>query len=134
MVGPKADLPAGGIDLDTAVLLPPCVYRGMTDTALDKWTYYKVSMLQGQMLKVAFRLRDLKLPEASQINYNWGGVTVRLHAPNGGAVAGTYENTASGAKELEYKASESGFAYISLHLGVRDSVLQVEIAPAKPKD
>jgi len=137
MVGPKMDLPPGGNELDTATLLVPCVYKGLSDTAVDRWTYYKLLVEPSQTLKIVFRLRDSNLPSTGSKLVAAGydplsGVAVRLHGPNGGRLDQKYANAPSGTQELEYKASEPGFAYIGLHHAVRDAALQFSIVQTKP--
>ena len=132
MVGTKLDLPPGGNQLESATLLVPCVYRGLSDTADDKWTYYKIDVPQAQTLKVVFRLRDSNFPAPSKFDRFLYGATIRLHGPNGGKVVEGSANEPSIVRELEYKASESGFAFIGLHHAVRDAAIQFSISPTKP--
>jgi hypothetical protein len=132
MIGPKLDLPSGGSELDNATVLVPCVYRGVSDTSDDRWTYYKVKVEQSQTLSVFVRLRDSKLLGESKLVSYLVGVAVRLHGPNGGNLGETGVNTPSGVQRLEYKAAVSDFAYVGLHHAVRDAVFQFSIAPTKP--
>jgi tetratricopeptide (TPR) repeat protein len=116
LIGPKLDLPAGGETFETATLLVPCVYKGLTDTESGQWRYYKLSVARGHTLKVVMRTRDA----------NASGITVRLHGPNGGTLAGyTAGGESTVTNPLEYKAEEPAVVFVSVQGGVRGSAFEI---------
>lgn len=118
LVGPKIDLPAGGENFETASLLVPCVYKGLTDTQDDQWKYYRLSVPQGRTLKVVMRTRDTDSPRTD----------IRLHGPDGGSILGYYAYGESVAtKPLEYKADETAIVFVSVKGGVRGSAIDFSI-------
>ena len=131
MVGAKLDLPADADTFEKAPLLVPCVYRGVEDTDPDRSKYYKVQIEKGQTLRVTARLRDSELPPRPSLpNFGeWlGRLHVRLHGPNGGQVGqGKAVSEPSQTCELEYKAEESGFAFVSVRWVVRDAAFQISV-------
>ena len=55
-------------------------------------------------------------------------IHMRLHGPNGGELGNYYTYDASAVtKPLEYKAEESGNAYVSMAGGVRGSAFEFAI-------
>jgi hypothetical protein len=76
-------------------------------------------------------LRDSELPPRPSLP-NFGGwlerLHVRLHGPNGGQVGeGKAVSEPSQTCELEYKAEESGFAFVSVRWVVRDAAFQISV-------
>ena len=126
MVGAKLDLPAGANSLEKAPLLVPCVYRGVEDTEPDRWRYYRVQVEKGQTLKVTARMRDAELPPRPR---SFGDLLfVRVHDTNGGVVGSVKSiGEASGITQLEYKAVESGAAFVSMSWVVRDAAFLVSV-------
>jgi hypothetical protein len=131
MVGVKLDLPQDADSFEKAPLLLPCAYRGVEDTDMDRWKYYKVQIEKGQTLRVTARLRDSELPPRPSLPKFGGYVQrlhVRLHGPNGGQVGqGNAVSEPSETCELEYKAEESGFAFVSVRWVVRDAAFQISV-------
>ena len=118
LVGPKLDLPPGGDTFETAPVLAPCAYIGVMDSDKSQWAYYRFALQPAQTLKVAMRSRD------SDAKY----IHMRLHGPNGGELGNYYTYDASAVtKPLEYKAEESGNAYVSMAGGVRGSAFEFAI-------
>ena len=116
LVGSKLDLPVGGDTFETATLLSPCVYKGLEDA--NAWKYFKVSIASGQTLKVTARSRDSNFAYPRFLY-------LRLHGPNGGRVGENSTADPSTIIELEYKATESGFAYLAVADVVRDVAFQI---------
>jgi hypothetical protein len=126
MVGAKLDLSPDADSFEKAPLLVPCVYRGVEDTDPDKWKYYKLEVKAGQTLRVTARLRDSELPPRP--NFGTGNrLAVRVHDGNGGVSQVQAIPEASGICELEYKAKESGFAFVSVSWVVRDAAFQISV-------
>ena len=119
MIGPKLDLPPGGNAFEDAPLLSQCVFKGLQDVEKG-WQYYKLSVEKGQTLKVAARIRD------SGFNYP-NKLWLRLHGPRGGQVGEKSVGEASTIFEMEYKAAESGFAYVAISGIVRDAAFEFAI-------
>jgi tetratricopeptide (TPR) repeat protein len=118
LVGVKLNLPPGGDNFETSPLLVPCVYIGQFDAESSQPKYYKVALKSGQTLKVVLRTRGA--------NARWTEVT--LHGPNGGNLGGQYSTGVSVVtKPLEYKAAESGAAYVSLSGGVRGLAMEISV-------
>ena len=118
MIGPKADLPAGGDSFETATPLIPCVYKGMFDTQNDQFLYYKLAVPRGRTLQVMMRTRDT----------NSASVAIRLHGPNGGMLGGyTAYGDSSVTNPLTYKADEAGSVFLSLGGGLRDSAIEISL-------
>jgi hypothetical protein len=118
MIGPKADLPAGGDSFETATLLIPCVYKGLFDTQNDQYLYYKMAVPRGQTLKVMMRTRDT----------NSASAAIRLHGPNGGMLGGyTAYGDSSVTNPLTYKADETGSVFLSLGGGLRGSAIEISL-------
>src|SRR5262249_35437027 len=118
LVGPKMDLPMGGENFETASLLLPCVYQGLSDTVNDQRRYYKLSVPQGQTLKVVMRTRDIDSPNTE----------IQLHGPDGGSIGGYSAFGESVAtKPLEYKADESATVFISLKGGIRGAAIDFSV-------
>jgi hypothetical protein len=117
MVGPKLNLPPGGTAFEEAPLLSQCTFKGLQDVEKG-WQYYKLSVEKGQTLKAAARTRDTEL----QTNL-W----VRLHGPKGGQIGEWSISTGSTILEMEYKAAESGFAYVAVSGVVRDAAFEFSI-------
>ena len=118
LIGPKLDLPPGGDSFETAPLLAPCAYKGMLDSKTSQWAYYKFSLQAGQTLRITMRSRD---SDASHTE-------MRLHGPNGGHLGGysIYDESVV-TKPLEYKAEDTGVAYVSVAGGVRASAFEFVI-------
>ena len=57
LIGAKLNLPQGGEDFETAVLLTPCVYAGQFDIEKSEPVYYKVALEAGQSVRVVIRTR-----------------------------------------------------------------------------
>jgi len=119
LIGPKLDLPEGGKTFEEAPLLRECAYRGLKDVESGQWIYYKVSLVNGQVLKVTARTRDTYFYPRQ--------LYLRLHGPNGGRVGDTSSNESSTILELQYKAGESGFAYLAVADVVGGTALQISI-------
>ena len=118
LIGEKLTLPPGGDNFETAPLLVPCVYGGQFDVEKEERKYYKVAVNGGQTLRVVFRTRGV---DAKTVNIN-------LHGPDGGHVGGwTVYGESNVTKPLEYKADQSGAAYVSLSGGVRGSALDISV-------
>jgi hypothetical protein len=126
MVGAKLDLSPDADSFEKAPLLVPCVYRGVEDTDPDRWKYYKLEIKAGQTLRVTARLRDSELPPRP--NFGTGNrLFVRVHDGKGGVSEVQAIPEASGICELEYKAKESGFAFVSVSWVVRDAAFQISV-------
>ena len=126
MVGAKLDLSPDADSFEKAPLLVPCVYRGVEDTDPDKFKYYKLEIKMGQTLKVTARLRDSELPPRP--NFGTGSrLFVRVHDGNGGVSGVQAITEASETSELEYKAKESGFVFVSVRWVVRDAAFQISV-------
>ena len=55
-------------------------------------------------------------------------VNIALHGPDGGQLSGwTVHGESNVTKPLEYKADQSGAAYVSLSGGVRGSALEISV-------
>ena len=120
LIGPKLDLPSGGNTFEDAALLSACTYKGLEDT--KQWKYFKVSLMSGQTLKITVRTRD------SNIGVGIGRyLSLRLHGAAGGNVGEKASAEASAILTMEYKAPESGFAYLAVHDVVRDSAFQISL-------
>jgi len=118
LVGAKLNLPAGGDEFEASPLLVPCVYSGQFDVESSHPKYYKVALKPGQTLRVVLRTRGAGATST----------TVALHGPNGGSLGGyTAYGESSVTKPLQYKADESGPAYVSLRGGVRGSALEISV-------
>ena len=125
MVGAKLDLATDADSFEQAPLLLPCAYRGAEDTDRARWKYYKVQVEKGQTLKITARLRDAELPD---IGYGDRRLFVRLHDVNGGLVGqGCNMWQPSEACVQEYKAADSGFAFISMRWVMRDAAFLIAI-------
>ena len=125
MVGAKLELPTDAETFEQAPLLLPCAYRGVADTDKAKWKYYKLQIEKGQTLKVTSRLRDSELPDLGDREFR---LYVRVHDGNGGLIGnGCAIWKASERCEQEYKAAESGFAFVSMRWIVRDAAFLVSI-------
>ncbi len=121
MIGPKLDLPEGGKSFEEAPVLSECTYRGLKDTEGGEWRYFKVTVGNGQTLKVTARTRDSNFDTLRRSLY------IRLHGPDGGSVAEKASNQPSAIFELEYKAKESGFAYLAVADVVGNAALRISI-------
>jgi hypothetical protein len=119
MVGPKLDLPPGGNTFEEAVLLSAWTYRGLADTEERSWKYFRLSVAKEQTLKVSARTRDTR-SHPSHLH-------LRLHGPNGGRVGETSSGEPSTILELEYKVTESGFAYLAVADVVNGAAFQISI-------
>jgi len=118
LVGAKLKLPLGGDNFETAPLLVPCVYSGQFDVENSQPAYYKVALKSGQTLKAVLRARD--------VGAEW--TSINLHGPNGGHIRGVAVNGESAITgPLEYKAEQSGAAYVKLTGGVRGSALDISV-------
>ena len=118
LIGEKLSLPSGGVNFETAPLLVPCVYSGQFDVEGAERKYYKVAVNGGQTLSVVFRTRGV---DAKTVN-------IALHGPDGGHLGGwTVYGESNVTKPLEYKADQSGAAYVSLSGGVRGSALDISV-------
>jgi hypothetical protein len=117
LIGPKLDLPPGGNTFEEAPLLIPCTYKGLEDP--KGWTYFKVSLVSGQTLKVTARTRDSNVWPRS--------LWVRLHGSNGGQVGENSTQGASAILEIGYTVKEPGFAYLAVADVVRDVAFQISI-------
>ncbi len=118
LIGEKLNLPSGGDNFETAPLLVPCVYGGQFDVEQAARKYYKVVVNGGQTLRVVFRTRGV---DAKTVN-------IALHGPDGGQLSGwTVYGESNVTKPLEYKADQSGAAYVSLSGGVRGSALEISV-------
>jgi hypothetical protein len=118
LVGAKLNLPPGGGDFETATLLTPCVYAGQFDVEQSEPVHYKVALEAGQTIRVVLRTRAVDAASA----------TVRMHGPDGGFIHGSSASTESTlTSPLEYKADESGSAYVTLTGGVRGSALEISV-------
>ena len=116
LIGAKLNLPPGGEDFETAPLLTPCVYAGQFDIEKSQPVYYKVALEAGQTVRVVIRTRAVD-PKST---------TVRLHGRDGGFIRGASASSESTVTSpLEYKAGESGAAYVQLIGGVRGSALEI---------
>jgi tetratricopeptide (TPR) repeat protein len=118
LVGAKLNLPPGGDNFETALLLAPCVYSGQFDVEASQPKYYKIALKPGQTLRVVLRTRAVDARST----------TVRLHGPDGGDLresTARTESTVTGP--LEYKAGEASAAYVSLRGGVSGSALQISV-------
>jgi hypothetical protein len=120
MIGPKLDLPEGGKTFEEATALAECTYRGLKDTEGGQWRYFKVSVGNGQTLKVTARTRDSNIGRG---NYLY----LRLHGPDGGRIGERESNQYSTIFELEYKAKESGFAYLAVADVVGEAAFRISI-------
>jgi hypothetical protein len=113
LIGPKLDLPPGGETFETATLLVPCVYKGVTDTKNDQWRYYKLAVPRGKTLRVVMRTREEGDAPRTDI---------RLHGPDGASLSGYYAYGGSVLTEpIEFKADEPAFVYVGVNGGVRSS-------------
>jgi hypothetical protein len=117
LVGAKLDLPAGGEDFENATPLEPCVYKGLVDVG-TAWRFYKVSVPKGRTLRVIMRTRSVDA----------GSTDVRLHGPNGGSRGGySAYGESSLTSPLEFKAEETGAAYVAVKGGVRGSAFEIAL-------
>ena len=118
LIGEKLNLPPGADNFETAPLLVPCAYSGQFDVEGAQRKYYKVAVNGGQTLRVVFRTRGV---DAKSVN-------ISLHGPDGGQLSGwTVYGESNVTKPLEYKADQSGAAYVSLSGGVRGSALDISV-------
>jgi hypothetical protein len=118
LVGAKLKLPLGGDEFETATVLVPCVYSGQFDVTASQPTYYKVALKGGQTLRVVLRTRGVEP----------AGASIKLYGPDGGSIKGysMHGENAIGPP-LEYKADQSGAAYIKLSGGVRGAALDISV-------
>jgi hypothetical protein len=79
-----------------------------------------VSVGNGQTLKVTARTR-------ADFDTLRRRLYIRLHGPDGGRVTETSSNQPSTIFELEYKAKDSGFAYLSVADVVGNAALRISI-------
>jgi tetratricopeptide (TPR) repeat protein len=118
LIGPKLDLPPGGDTFETATLLLPCVYKGLTDTENGQWRYYKIAVRSGQTLKVVMRTGDV----------NPSSAAIRLHGPDGASLGTVYGYLGSSlTKPLEFKAAEPAVAYVGVTGGVRGAAFDFSV-------
>ena len=118
LIGPKLDLPTGGDTFETATLLVPCVYKGVTDTENEQWRYYKLAVARGKTVKVVMRTREGDAPRSE----------IRLHGPDGAILSGYYAYGGSVlTKPMEFKADEPAVVYVGVNGGARGSAFDFSV-------
>jgi hypothetical protein len=118
LIGPKLDLPPGGDAFETATLLVPCVYKGLTDTENNQWRYYKLAVPRGKTLNVVMRTRDGDTP--------W--TEIRLHGPDGANLSGySAQGDSVLTKPIEFKADKPAVVYVGVNGSVRNSAFDFSL-------
>ena len=99
-------------------LLVPCVYSGQFD----------VESSQPEVLQGCSQEWGNSEGRSQNAGADAGTTSIRLHGPNGGHLGGwTAYGGNNVTQPLEYKADQSGAAYVSLSGGVRGSALEISV-------